>query len=57
MSKKYWQNFGELNQTDVYLDKANNEFQEELLPLEDLNDKGLGDAKTPRRDFFEIPGV
>ena len=56
MSKKYWQNFGELNQTDVYLDKANNEFQEELLPLEDLNDKGLGDAKTPRRDFLKYLG-
>ena len=56
MSKKYWQNFGELNQTDVYLDKTNNEFQEELLPLEDLNDKGLGDAKTPRRDFLKYLG-
>ena len=56
MSKKYWQNFGELNQTDVYLDKANNEFQEELLPLEDLNDKGLGDAKTSRRDFLKYLG-
>jgi len=56
MSKKYWQNFGELNQSDAYLDKANNEFQEELLPLEDLNDKGLGDAKTPRRDFLKYLG-
>ncbi len=55
-SKKYWQNFGELNQTDAYLQKAKDEFQEELLPIEDLDSKGLLDAKTPRRDFLKYLG-
>ena len=53
--KKYWQNFGEFNQTDIHQEKAKNEFQEELLPLEEL-DNGLGEAKSPRRDFLKYLG-
>jgi len=56
MEKKYWQNFGELNQTEAYQEKSKNEFPEELLPLEDLDGKGLSDAKTPRRDFLKYLG-
>jgi MoCo/4Fe-4S cofactor protein with predicted Tat translocation signal len=56
MRKKYWQSFGELNQTDVYQQTSENEFKEELLPLADLDDKGLADAKTPRRDFLKYLG-
>ena len=56
MEKKYWQNFGELNQTEHYLERAEKEFKENLLPLEDLDDKGLLDAKTPRRDFLKYLG-
>ncbi len=52
---KYWQNFGQLNQTDAYNESTRNEFKEELLPLEDL-DEGLLDAKTPRRDFLKYLG-
>jgi molybdopterin-containing oxidoreductase family iron-sulfur binding subunit len=54
--KKYWQSFGELNQTQSFQESANKEFKEELLPLEDLDDKGILDAKTPRRDFLKYLG-
>jgi MoCo/4Fe-4S cofactor protein with predicted Tat translocation signal len=55
-NKKYWQNFGELNQTDAYRQSAEKEFKEELLPLEDLQKEGLLDSKTPRRDFLKYMG-
>jgi len=53
---KYWQNFGQLNQTDAFNESVKKEFKEELLPLEDLDDKGLLDVKTPRRDFLKYLG-
>src|SRR5690349_22942267 len=56
MEKKYWQNFGELNQSAAFQQTADKEFKEELLPLEDLDDKGIFDAKTPRRDFLKYLG-
>src|SRR5450631_3941064 len=56
MEKKYWQNFGELNQSEAYKQTAEKEFKEELLPLEELEDKGFLDAKTPRRDFLKYLG-
>jgi molybdopterin-containing oxidoreductase family iron-sulfur binding subunit len=56
MKKKYWQSFGELNQTENFQESAKNEFNEELLPLADLDDKGILDAKTPRRDFLKYLG-
>ena len=52
---KYWQSFGELNQSESFQKKAENEFEEQLLPLEDL-DNGLLDAKSPRRDFLKYLG-
>ena len=54
--KKYWQSFGELNQTENFQQSAEKEFKEELLPLADLDDKGILDAKTPRRDFLKYLG-
>ena len=54
--KKYWQSFGELNHTASFQESTKNEFKEELLPLEDLDDKGILDAKTPRRDFLKYLG-
>ena len=54
--KKYWQSFGELNQTQSFQESSKNEFKEELLPLADLDDKGILDAKTPRRDFLKYLG-
>ena len=50
MSNKYWQSFEELNNNESFQKEARDEFKEEL-PFEDLEDKGLLDAKTPRRDF------
>jgi MoCo/4Fe-4S cofactor protein with predicted Tat translocation signal len=54
--KKYWQSFGELNNTESFQESTKNEFKEELLPLSDLDDKGILDAKTPRRDFLKYLG-
>src|SRR6478672_9913988 len=53
--KKYWQSFAELNNKEEAQKKAENEFQEDL-PFEDLDGKGLLDAKTPRRDFLKYLG-
>ena len=55
MNKKYWQSFGELNQTEAFQQSAKDEFKEELLPLEDM-DEGLLNSKSPRRDFLKYLG-
>ncbi|MFT3979076.1 MAG: TAT-variant-translocated molybdopterin oxidoreductase [Ferruginibacter sp.] len=56
MNKKYWQSFGELTQSENHQKTAQNEFQEELLPLAELDGKGILDAATPRRDFLKYLG-
>ncbi|MFL5788464.1 MAG: TAT-variant-translocated molybdopterin oxidoreductase [Flavisolibacter sp.] len=53
--KKYWQSFAELNNKDHAEKLSQNEFGEEL-PFEDLDDKGLLDLKSPRRDFLKYLG-
>src|SRR6201996_9277435 len=53
--KKYWQSFGERNNSEAYQELTDNEFQENL-PLEGLDGKGLLDAKHPRRDFLKYLG-
>src|SRR5438477_9663443 len=53
--KKYWQSFGELNNSDVFNKSAENEFQQELVPFEEVSEKLL-DAKTNRRDFLKYIG-
>jgi molybdopterin-containing oxidoreductase family iron-sulfur binding subunit len=53
--KKYWQNFGELNQSEAEQKSLKNEFKEEL-PFEDLADENIFNAKTPRRDFLKYMG-
>lgn len=55
-NKKYWQNFGELNQTPAHQSATENEFKEELLPVEELTKEGLFEGKTPRRDFLKYLG-
>lgn len=55
MEKKYWQSFGELNKSDEFKKSLENEFNEELLPLEDVSENLL-EAKTPRRDFLKYIG-
>lgn len=55
MENKYWQNFAELNNEEDLKKVSQDEFKEEL-PFEDLDEKGLLDAKTPRRDFLKYLG-
>ena len=55
MQNKYWQSFGEVNDPENFQKKAEDEFREEL-PFEDIDDKGLMDAKAPRRDFLKYLG-
>ena len=52
--KKYWQSFGELNSSNEFKKSFDNEFNEELSPLEDISE--IMDAKTPRRDFLKYVG-
>src|ERR1700742_870909 len=53
--KKYWQSFGERNNSEAFQKATENEF-DESLPLEGLDGKGLLDAKSPRRDFLKYLG-
>jgi len=53
--KKYWQSFGEVNDSENFQQKQQDEFREEL-PFEGFDDKGLIDAKAPRRDFLKYLG-
>ena len=53
--KKYWQNFGELNQSEAHKKAKKNEFREEL-PFEELGNENIFNAKTPRRDFLKYMG-
>jgi MoCo/4Fe-4S cofactor protein with predicted Tat translocation signal len=55
-NKKYWQSFGELNQSEGFKSATENEFKEDLLPIAELDDKGLLDVKSPRRDFLKYLG-
>ena len=52
--KKYWQSFGELNNSEAYQQSTKDEFAEEL-PLE-ATDKGFLESATPRRDFLKYLG-
>ncbi|MCU0388168.1 MAG: TAT-variant-translocated molybdopterin oxidoreductase [Chitinophagaceae bacterium] len=55
MSKStIWQSFGQRNQTEAFEELGQDEFREDL-PME-LDDKGILDAKTPRRDFLKYLG-
>ena len=55
MSNKYWQSFGEVNDPENLKKLSQDEFLEEL-PFEGFDDKGLIDAKAPRRDFLKYLG-
>lgn len=51
----YWQDFGEVNDPENHKKQNQDEFREEL-PFEGFDDKGLIDAKAPRRDFLKYLG-
>jgi len=52
---KYWQSFGEVNDQENHKKLSQDEFHEDL-PFEGFDDKGLIDAKAPRRDFLKYLG-
>jgi molybdopterin-containing oxidoreductase family iron-sulfur binding subunit len=52
---KYWQSFGELNNSEAYQQASKDEFRE-LLPFEGDENKGFLKAATPRRDFLKYLG-
>jgi MoCo/4Fe-4S cofactor protein with predicted Tat translocation signal len=53
--KKYWQSFGERNDSEAFQKSTENEFSQDL-PFDGLDGTGLLDAKTPRRDFLKYLG-
>lgn len=55
-NKKYWQSFGEFNHSKSFSESAQHEFNEELLPIEELQKENLLESKTPRRDFLKYLG-
>jgi MoCo/4Fe-4S cofactor protein with predicted Tat translocation signal len=52
--KKYWQSFGERNDSEAHQQSGKDEFQESL-PLESAS-SGLLEGVTPRRDFLKYLG-
>ena len=54
MEKKYWQSFGELNNSEAFQNESKDEFRENL-PFES-DSKGFLEAATPRRDFLKYLG-
>lgn len=55
MSKKYWQNFRDLTESENYSTEVQNEFQEDL-PVAELSEKGVSEGTTARRDFLKYLG-
>src|SRR6478735_3023675 len=54
-NNKYWQSFGELNNSEAYQKAAKDEFKEEL-PFEAEDGKSFLHAAAPRRDFLKYLG-
>lgn len=54
MNKKYWQSFGEKNDSETFKRTSKSEFKE-MLPLEGMGEKGMT-GKTGRRDFLKYLG-
>ncbi|MBK8773528.1 MAG: TAT-variant-translocated molybdopterin oxidoreductase [Chitinophagaceae bacterium] len=55
-NKKYWQSFGDFNHSESFSESAKHEFNEDLLPIEELQKESLLESKTPRRDFLKYLG-
>lgn len=52
---KYWQSFSEINDAENLQHLAKNEFREEL-PFAEIDEKGLLETQSPRRDFLKYLG-
>lgn len=55
MEKKYWQSFGELNQSEAYNKEVKDEFKDELPFVADES-KSFLETAAPRRDFLKYLG-
>ncbi|MBW0179011.1 TAT-variant-translocated molybdopterin oxidoreductase [Sediminibacterium sp.] len=55
MEKKYWQSFGELNQSEAYNKEVKDEFKDELPFVADES-KSFMETAAPRRDFLKYLG-
>jgi molybdopterin-containing oxidoreductase family iron-sulfur binding subunit len=55
-TKKYWKGLEELNNSPEFVQKANNEFAEQLPVEKLLGDKNLENEGTNRRDFLKFLG-
>lgn len=55
-TKKYWKGLEELNNSPEFVQKANNEFAEQLPVEKFLDDKNLESEGTNRRDFLKFLG-
>jgi MoCo/4Fe-4S cofactor protein with predicted Tat translocation signal len=55
-TKKYWKGLEELNNNPEFVQKANNEFAEQLPVEKFLEDKSLENDGTNRRDFLKFLG-
>ena len=53
--KKYWQSYGELNNSEANQKSKENEFPEDL-PIDGADEKGLANAPASRRDFLKYLG-
>src|SRR5690349_20915465 len=53
--KKYWSSFAQLKHKEELQKRSQNEFSEDIT-FEDLDGKGLMDAKTPRRYLLKYLG-
>lgn len=53
--KKYWQSYGELNNSEANQKSKENEFPEDL-PFQGAEEKGLANAPASRRDFLKYLG-
>ncbi len=54
-NQKYWQNFGEYNNSAATKLTAKDEFREEL-PVGEHGNESYSGGKTPRRDFLKLMG-
>lgn len=55
-TKKYWKGLEELNNSPEFVQKANNEFAEQIPVEKFLDDKNLSNDGTNRRDFLKFLG-
>lgn len=56
LTKKYWKGVDELNETPEFIQNRDQEFPKETSVEEFLNDEGVAESSTARRDFLKFLG-